>query len=156
MVCEKVDRCAPEHNEVFGHRNCLCVVIGGRSFVLNRKNEVLCFVGVAKLALKENRSFVSNRNWCFRRRRVQKKAAEIPPCDSQAGPACIKVPCLPSQKSLWAGRMTMLVASRVAQRALNRPAVLFDIFTDSSSPYGAQNAKRCVCTSPVFREGHRS
>jgi hypothetical protein len=156
MVCEKVDRCAPEHNEVFGHRNCLCVVIGGRSFVLNRKNEVLCFVGVAKLALKENRSFVSNRNWCFRRRRVQKKAAEIPPRDSQAGPACIKVPCLPSQKSLWAGRMTMLVASRVAQRALNRPAVLFDIFTDSSSPCGAQNAKRCVCTSPVFREGHCS
>src|SRR5271154_2829375 len=30
--------------------------------------------------------------------------------------------------------------------ALARPFVMFDIFTDSSSSWGARNAKGCVCT----------
>jgi hypothetical protein len=55
--------CEPEHSEVFGHSNCPCVVIGDRSFVLNRKYEVLCFVGVAKFCFREWGSFVLNRNW---------------------------------------------------------------------------------------------
>jgi hypothetical protein len=121
MVCEKVDRCAPEHNEVFGHRNCLCVVIGGRSFVLNRKNEVLCFVGVAKFWFRESGSFVLNRNWRF---------------GGRSAP----------------GRL----AGSTDATALEGPRVRLDIFTDSSSPCGARNAKRCVCTLHVFGEGHRS
>ena len=113
--------CEPEYNAVFGQWNCPCVVIGDRSFVRNRKNEVLCFVGVAKFCFREWGSFVLNRIWRFGGRSS-------------------------------AGRL----ASSTDGRALERPQVRFEIFTDSSSSCCARNAKRCVCTSPVFREGHRS
>ena len=33
-----------------------------------------------------------------------------------------------------------------ARRALDRPLVVFEIFTDSSSSSGGRNAKGCVCT----------
>jgi hypothetical protein len=64
-IAKKWSGCEPEHGEVFGHSNCPCVVIGGRPFVLNRKNEVLCFVGVAQFWFRESGSFVLNRNWRF-------------------------------------------------------------------------------------------
>jgi hypothetical protein len=97
------------------------VVIGDRSFVLNRKNEVLCFVRVEKLEMKAKDSFVLNRSWRF-------------------------------GGGLTLGRL----ADSAAGRALDRPAVMFDIFTDSSSTCGAQNAKRSVCTSLVPSQGHGS
>jgi|GEM_PF-4240194 hypothetical protein len=60
--------------------------------------------------------------------------------------------------------MTVLGASSEARgrsvessggRALGRPLVLFDIFTDSSSSSGGRNAKGCVCTGLVRGEGRR-
>ena len=108
-------------NEVFGHWKCPCVVIGDRSFVLNRKNEALCFVRVTKCGLRERGSFVLNRNWRFGER-------------STPG---------------W-------LAGGVGGRALERPRVRFDIFTDSSSSGGTRIAKRCVCTSVVPGEGRRA
>ena len=75
MDSEKVDRCEPEQNEVFGDWNCPWVAIGDRSFVLNRKNKVLCFVRVAKLRLRERGSFVLNRNWRFGGRSTQGRLA---------------------------------------------------------------------------------
>jgi hypothetical protein len=38
---------------------------------------------------------------------------------------------------------------------LDRPAVVFEIFTDSSSACGARNAKRCVCTLVLPAERRR-
>jgi hypothetical protein len=40
-------------------------VVRSRSFVSNRKREVLCFLCVEKLVLGEKGLFVSNRNRCF-------------------------------------------------------------------------------------------
>ena len=97
------------------------MVIGERSFVLNRKNEVLCFVGVAKFRFRERGSFVLNRNWRF------------------------EVRSIPGRR-----------AGSTDVGALERPRVRFEIFTDSSSSCGVQNAKRCVCTSLELGEGHRS
>jgi hypothetical protein len=51
------------------------VVIGERSFVLNRKNEVLCFIAVAKFKLRDRASFVLNRNWRFWRRAARGQTA---------------------------------------------------------------------------------
>ena len=50
---------------------------GDASFVSNRKNEVLCFLGVAKFEVAESRSFVSNRIWRFCGRAVLEGAAGI-------------------------------------------------------------------------------
>jgi hypothetical protein len=50
-------------------------VIRDRSFVLNRKNEVLCFVRVAKFGFREKGSFVLNRNWQFWGRAVRGRVA---------------------------------------------------------------------------------
>jgi len=36
---------------------------------------------------------------------------------------------------------------------LDRPAVVFEIFTDSSSSCGSRNAKGCVCTLLLPGEG---
>src|SRR5271156_6059159 len=51
------------------------MVIGDRSFVLNRKNEVLCFVAVTKFELREKASFVLNRNWRFWRQAARRRTA---------------------------------------------------------------------------------
>src|ERR1700734_709641 len=51
-------------------------------------------------------------------------------------------------RNWWFGGV--LAGGRAAQRfgvtALDRRLVVCEIFTDSSSSYGARNAKRCVCT----------
>ena len=39
------------------------------------------------------------------------------------------------------------MAVSAGERALGRPLLVFDIFTDSSSSSEVQNAKGCVCTS---------
>jgi|SRR5271154_5884135 hypothetical protein len=48
---------------------------GERSFVSDRKKEVLCFVYVAKFEFRANGSFVLNRNWRFGRQTEPKRLA---------------------------------------------------------------------------------
>jgi hypothetical protein len=84
------------------------------------KSEVPFFVCVAKLGRGENRSFVSNRNWVFRRWEE------------------------PGRRGSGAG-----------EGVLNRLAVAFEIFTDSSSSCGMRNAKGCVCTFLLPGKGRR-
>ncbi len=46
-------------------RSACSIAACDRSFVSNRKNEVLCFLWVAKLEERQRGSFVLNRNWRF-------------------------------------------------------------------------------------------
>ena len=136
---------------------------------------MVCLVRVAKLV---GGSFVLNGNWRFwgqaalrkakdLTERTQRKAegtekeGEIP---AAAGPTRGTGGGLPSQKTLRASRMTVLGAWSEAQgrpvensdgRALDRPLVMFEIFTDSSSACGVRNAKGRVCTGLVPGEGRR-
>jgi hypothetical protein len=53
---------------------------------------------------------------------------------------------------LWGQAARKRVAVSARERALGRPLLVFDIFTNSSCSSEVRNAKGCVCTSLLLGE----